>query len=194
MQNFKKKFYSVYRRLLSKFGIYCSWNQIETFNENWKNRIATMANYIGGDDSVVDMGCGPMWLKEFIPATVTYYPVDYRPRDENTIICNFNKLEYPKIEANIYFLSGSLEYITDPTIAVEHISIFAEKCILSYCTLNKFNDIKLRKYRGWKNHLRESELIHLFSLHKMMLLSSEHTKTGDTIFVFKKNNQSSPGA
>ena len=194
MQNFKRKFYSFCRRLLSRFGVYCSWNQIESFNENWKKRIATMAKYIVADDSVVDMGCGPMWLKEFIPGTVNYYPVDYRQRDENTIICDFNKREYPKIEANIYFLSGSLEYITEPNIAVEHISMFAEKCILSYCTLNKFDDIKLRKYRGWKNHLQESELIYLFVQHKMMLLASEHTKTGDTIFVFKKINQSPPGA
>ncbi len=172
--------------MCSLFGVYYQWKRIEYFNEDWKQRIEMMSRYIDKNDSVVDMGCGLMWLEKYIPNTVEYHAVDYKYRDKNTVICDFNKLEYPNISADIYFLSGLLEYIRHPNSLIENICTYSEKCIISYCTVDIFDDIPLRRYRGWESHLSKSELIDIFTKNNMYLLSSECTATENTVFVFCK--------
>ncbi len=66
------------------------WQQIEYFNPDWKGRIGKMASHIAPGESVVDLGCGQMWLKEFLSASSRYTGVDYTQRGADTIVADFN--------------------------------------------------------------------------------------------------------
>jgi len=142
------------------------WKDIEYFDDSWKERIRFMSKYIPHSKSVMDIGCGRMWLREMIPTSI-YIPVDYKKRDNNTIICDLNKYEFPNQTADVIFISGCLEYVKDYEWFITEISKHSQKCIVSYCAFDDECDIAVRKSRTWVNNLTKKELIKEFSKNGM---------------------------
>jgi hypothetical protein len=164
-----------------------SWQDIEYFDESWKTRIAAMAKYIPGSaNSLLDLGCGQMWLKEMIGPALLYTGVDYIQRDVNTLVFDFNKHQFPEKYVDVMFASGCLEYVEDPSWFTERMSHYGKTCILSYCTLEDFPFMQDRKTYCWKNHLKKEEVIRLFSERGLHLDIIEKTAANNTIFVFNK--------
>jgi hypothetical protein len=149
-----------------------------------------MSQYIGKNDSVVDLGCGEMWLKCFLEPSNKYTGVDYRKRDENTIICDFNKGMYPNINADVYFISGCLEYVVNYESLIDNISNYCRMCILSYCCIEDFPDMILRRKRAWVNDLGKLQLINIFASKGMELTNEAKTLTNNSIFIFRKRGHS----
>lgn len=135
------------------------WKEIEYFDESWKRRIEAMASLIEDEKSVIDLGCGRMWLREFLPKGVTYTGCDYVQRDTDTIVCDFNNKEFPDLSADLVFASGVLEYIEDVDWFLSKIQTISDSLIISYCVMELNADIKSRKTLGWKNHLSLSDLL-----------------------------------
>jgi hypothetical protein len=145
-----------------------------------------MAAYLEPGKIVTDLGCGKMWLKEYIPETNIYYPVDYINRGDDTVICDFNNNEFPTHKSEIAFVSGCLEYIEKPEVFIRKIAENNTICILSYCTTDNFKTLRTRKANAWKNNLSRSELIKLFSDQNMKLYDENITESKNNIFIFKK--------
>ncbi len=164
-----------------------TWKKIEYFNPEWKTRIQSMAQLIPeSSQSVVDLGCGKMWLLDFLQDDIIYHPVDYQRRGPNTIIADFNKGQFPSIKADVFFVSGCLEYVDDYEWFIENITAHGQHCILSYCSLEHFPDIEDRKQRCWVNHLQGSEVIQLFANHGFGL----QQKISGTYFIFHFSRKS----
>lgn len=168
-----------------------SWKSVERFDDRWRGRIKQMSGFISKNDtSVVDLGCGPMWLKDYLEADVTYTGVDYKNRGPNTIICDLNKDCLPELYSDVYFISGCLEYIHSPSHLVQEMSRQTlNRCIISYCSVNHFSDQRLRRKKGWVNHLTEEQLIDLFISNDMSLQNQCITADNNSIFVFLPNNK-----
>ncbi|QVW33809.1 hypothetical protein KIP69_09345 [Geobacter sulfurreducens] len=164
-----------------------TWSQIEYFNPDWKHRISLMATHIPEYASVVDLGCGRMWLREFLSPTNKYFGVDYCQRDSETIVVDLNKKQYPNIVADIFFISGCLEYVDDYESLVRYISNQCKRCIISYCSTDEFSDIAMRRKRAWVNDLSRSQLVDLFARNDMKLTCEDITITNNLIFIFDKN-------
>jgi hypothetical protein len=50
-----------------------TWKDVETFDESWRRRIQIMAGLVTSDArSILDVGCGRMWLREYLPRTCEY--------------------------------------------------------------------------------------------------------------------------
>jgi hypothetical protein len=168
-----------------------TWKDIEYFDERWMERIEKMSKFIDVSESVMDLGCGKMWLQSFLDKSTAYYPVDYVKRSENTIVADFNKKEFPSLNVDVVFASGVLEYIDDPDWFVKQISACSNKCILSYCTMDYFPDIKIRKSAKWVNNLFFKDIENLFNknnmiLDKHLLHSVTNANYNYVLFVFKK--------
>jgi hypothetical protein len=172
--------------LFSMFKSKKEWRHIEYFDERWKGRIKAMAAYINNNESVVDLGCGQMWLEEYLPAGCTYIPVDYKSREGFTIIADFNKHQYPPIDSDVAFISGCLEYIKDYKWFIEKTTSFSKTIILSYCTTDSFPDMEERKNLFWVNHLSSDDIKALFNLQNAFLRFSKILSDGTNIFVFAK--------
>lgn len=160
------------------------WKDIEYFDESWKYRIEFMSTSIKPGSSILDLGCGKMWLKDYLPENCTYIPVDYTPRGPDCRIYDFNKYQFPQIQVDTAFISGCLEYIFDVDWFIDNICLFSNQCILSYCTTDQTKDLTIRNKRLWVNHLSSSELISLFIKHNFSgscILQEENC-----IFVFKR--------
>jgi hypothetical protein len=136
------------------------WSDIEYFDADWKKRIAVMAGMIPAGATVLDLGCGMEWLKDYLPEGSGYVGVDYVRRSQATIICDFNRREFPDGRADVAFVSGCLEYIEDVPWFVSEISEHADSCILSYCTAEKFR----RREPGWRNSYTHQGIVELFKV------------------------------
>jgi len=177
-------------RMLNKFSSFFStnkdWQDIEYFDDSWKDRIAYMAKFINQGSSVMDLGCGKMWLNDYIPANSKYIPVDYCIRSPQTIIANFNKNEFPLVYADVLFISGCLEYLISPDWFFEQVSKKAiHRIILSYCTLEIYHDLKKRKKQMWKNNLTTDYIESAFQSYGFSIVHKS-IFNNNTIFVFDK--------
>jgi SAM-dependent methyltransferase len=170
-----------------------TWKQIEYFNPEWKNRIRVMSQYIRRNDSVLDLGCGQMWLKEFLLPSNQYTGVDYQQRDSETIVCDFNRCEFPNVSADVFFVSGCLEYIHDFESFIENIANSCRRCIISYCCMDEFSDIQMRRQRAWVNDLTREQLLEMFFSKGMRLTCEDKTLTNNAIFIFDNKGEGIDG-
>jgi hypothetical protein len=179
MNNYIKYFLNYFRKNKT-----ISWKNIEYFDPNWKKRIKDMSEFIDSGSTIIDLGCGEMWLKEFITGNEVYIPVDYKSRGDGTVVCDFNKYEYPRIDADVAFVSGCLEYIKDYEWFIENICINQKKCILSYCTIEDFPQIPQRTEFTWVNHLSEFQIIKLFEKYSFKLVDKRYGYS--TFYIMEK--------
>jgi hypothetical protein len=182
-QKFRKKISIIKNKLFPNKLI---WQNNEYFDPIWQERIKSMSLYLLPNDKVVDLGCGMMWLKKFLKNTNIYIPVDYKQRSEDTIVCDFNNAEFPKVFADVFFVSGCLEYVENYNWFIENISNHSSRCVVSYCTTDKFNNISVRENLMWKNHLSESDIIAIFKKHGFILKDTILTDLNNQIFYFTK--------
>jgi hypothetical protein len=163
-----------------------SWKDIEYFNLGWKERIKNMAEFIQPNQSVMDLGCGKMWLKDFLPEGCTYFGVDYKHRDNETIICDFNLAQFPGFNTDIAFVSGCLEYVKNYEWFVDQIHNKCKRCIVSYCITENFPNIEERKGRSWVNHLSYGDILDVFNRSQFKLIDERSTL--NHIFVFENES------
>lgn len=154
----------VFRRVFRKFfpKKYLDWKKIEYFNTDWKSRIEIMSQFIKSGDSVLDLGCGEMWLKEFMPKDCVYIPVDYRKRKEDTVVCDFNKNEFPEMKVEVGFISGCFEYIVDYNLFVGKLRKYCDRVIISYVSTEIQSNLRKRKNNAWRNHLDKNQFLKVF--------------------------------
>lgn len=146
-----------------------------------------MAGYIPEKSkSVIDIGCGKMWLKEWLPANCNYFGIDYISRGEGSHVYDLNNYEFPASCFDAAFISGCLEYISDYDWLIREVASKSESCIVSYCNFDNFSNLEERRSLGWVNHLKEADLVALFSRYHMHLKQKDITSTANSIYVFCK--------
>jgi hypothetical protein len=137
-----------------------NWKNNEYFDESWKERIYLLSTLIKkSDKSIVDLGCGKEWLREYLPENIKYIPVDYKKRSEDTMIYDFNKKEFPDIKADVAFISGTFEYVNDFEWFLTEIKNKFKAIIISYCDTDFYPLETYRKSLNWVNHLSREEFI-----------------------------------
>lgn len=141
--------------------------------------------------TVADYGAGKKYIKEYLPKTVNYYPIDYVDRGDNTVICDFNKGQFPNIFADLSTCTGVLVYIELADELISHICEHtAHTVIFSTITIEGFPDIDARRYLGICNDFTEQQIVHKFFTHKFELKDKKYEISGNTtmtFFLFKKN-------
>jgi hypothetical protein len=164
------------------------WVHNEYFDEKWRARIYKLSSFINSEDgSVCDFGCGKGWLKEYIPTSLRYFGVDYVRRDEETIVCDVNRRALPPSEcmSGVVFCSGFFEYMNEPLWLAEVFAQNARKIVISYCTLESFPEMRVRKELAWKNHFTTFSFINLFMSHGYILAKIDREEL-NTLFSFER--------
>lgn len=117
--------------------------------------------------SVIDFGAGQMHVRKFLPESVKYYPVDYMSRCEETIVCNFNKDEFPSQEAEYAVVCGCLEWCEKPKEFFAKLAVKYDNIVLSYLPV-EFSSC----YNQQLERLGYYELLKLIYDHKMYVHKS----------------------
>ena len=158
--------------------IYCmEWREREltdafTWNERaWIERKNLLSRWIGNDIySIVDLGAGNMSLKNILPKCISYYPVDYIARSDQTIVADFNNYEFPELSVDCCFCSGVLEYIKDLDWFVKKLHQTGCKYILTSYSIRQENEsIEERRSRAWVNDYTFNQLVDLFQKNGFIL-------------------------
>lgn len=139
------------------------WSALDD-NIDWdlmRFRVEMFAEWIPADvQSVVDYGAGKMYLKEYLPPEVAYFPVDYIQRNEQTILCDLNQGIFPEISTDAAVCSGVLEFIYTAEMLLAHVCAHTHKMvILSYLGIDNFPNIEGRRASAYVSDLSEKQIV-----------------------------------
>lgn len=140
--------------------------------------------------SVADYGAGHKFIKGFLPEQTIYYPIDFIDRGDNTIICDFNRREFPEIFSEMSVCTGVSMYIEPAEELVGHICEHTEcRIIFSFVTLEGMPDIDIRRESGMCQDYTEQQIIDMFAKHGFKLEDKKYDTAGNptmTLFLFEK--------
>ena len=112
-----------------------------------------------------------MRLRNLIPASCHYTPVDLVAREEGMLAVDLNKLPLPPIgEHDAVVFSGVMEYLDDVPTVIDATSAVAPRIIVSYWILEKKPVIYRRRANGFANDYNEAEFLDLFEQKSYKLL------------------------
>jgi hypothetical protein len=140
------------------------WSNPDSLEASWNSRAQIVAQYIPDGARVLDIGCGKMVLEQFLPLHCAYQPCDLVARDERTIICDLNKMEFPVdaiSRADIITLLGVIEYVIDLPALFSQLHASGRRVVVTYHTTNMTVGLN-RNALGWLNNLSNNEIAKLF--------------------------------
>lgn len=90
-------------------------NDRELINQNsYDDRSRIMASLIPEDvGSLLDIGCGACFLKQYLPDRIKYYGLDYCQREGADFVCDINNEAMPDIKVDMYYMAGLVYYVDD---------------------------------------------------------------------------------
>lgn len=169
-----------------------TWEDLE-YKISWgehTGRKKMISEWIPDDaQSVADYGEGKLNLKNFINPDIKYYPVDYIKRSNETILCDFNNNEYPKVQTYVSVCTATLVFITKADSLLNYICKNTSRIIiLSYVTIDIFSNIKGRRTSGYVNDFTEEDIVNICLTHGFILKEkcSDPANKIDTLFLFEK--------
>jgi hypothetical protein len=143
------------------------WSDATNLEPAWDARAQFAAQFIPACARVLDLGCGRMSLKRFLPSGCSYQGCDLVKRDASTIVCDFNAGEFPTdaaSDADIIVMLGVLEYVIDVDAFFGHLRACKLDVVLSYCATDLTAGVD-RASLGWITHLSCYDLALLFDRH-----------------------------
>jgi len=150
------------------------WSNAASLELAWDRRAAFAATFIPAGARVLDLGCGRMALRGFLREGCDYRGCDLVARDAHTIVCDFNKGDFPSAEAadvDVLVLLGVLEYIADLDAFFARLRDAGREIVLSYCAAD-FTSLD-RPSLGWINSLTLADLATLFDRFGFRVVCSE---------------------
>lgn len=172
------------QRKLRKYETFNEWEGIENFSDWWEERSFIMSKYIMPEcKSLLDLGCGKMHIRRFINDQIKYYGCDYKKRDEETIVCDLAKGEFPSIHVDTIFMAGVLEYLSNYHEVLKKCSSHCTQFLLGYSTLEALP----RGADVHVNHLGRQELIDEMLQNGFELVNTDRFRINE-IFNFKRIN------
>jgi ADP-heptose:LPS heptosyltransferase len=150
------------------------WSDPNTLEAAWDARAGLAAQFIPAGARVLDLGCGKMALRRFLPYGCVYRGCDLVARDAQTIVCDFNAGEFPTKaagDADIVVLLGVLEYILDVEAFFANLRSSNRDVVLSYCATDLSGSVD-RASLGWMTHFSFQDLAELFDRHGFRIACS----------------------
>lgn len=103
-----------------------------------------------------------MELEALLPAGCAYTPSDLKARDARTIVCDYDKGQFPGFRAiggavDRVVAMGVLEYMGQPRLFLRALRRYQARALLTYCCVD-LAPLFAREAQGWRNHLTLREL------------------------------------
>jgi hypothetical protein len=140
------------------------WAEANAPEPSHDERAAFAAQFIPAGARVLDLGCGRMALRQYLPNGCGYQGCDLVARDDDTVVCDFNAGEFPSeaaAQADVVVMLGLLETIVDVESFFTHLRFCKRDVVLSYCATNLTGKCD-RAALGWVNSFSFFDLARLF--------------------------------
>ncbi|HZQ14757.1 MAG TPA: methyltransferase domain-containing protein [Pseudolabrys sp.] len=122
------------------------------------------AQFIPAGARVLELNCGRMALRRFLPNGCRYQGCDLIAREPDTLTCDLNAGEFPAEaarEADVIVMLGVLEHIVDVESLFTHLRFARRDVIVSYCATDLTGKCD-RAALGWVNGFSFFDLVTLF--------------------------------
>jgi len=150
------------------------WSDPASFEAAWDGRAQLAAQFVTAGSRVLDLGCGQMALKRFLPVGCGYCGCDLVARDAITVVCDFNAGQFPTEAAraaDLITMLGVLEYITDVDAFFTHLRSSHRDVVMSYCATDLTGGVD-RPSLGWITHFSFQDLAELVDRHGFRIAAS----------------------
>lgn len=151
------------------------WSDEKALSPAWDQRAQLAAGFIPAGARVLDLGCGRMALRRFLPESCSYQGCDLVARDGATIVCDFNAGAFPEpaaAGADVIVMLGVLEYIAEADAFFAQLQRSHRDIVLSYCATDLDPECD-RAALGWINHFSLLDLATLFDRFGYRIARSE---------------------
>ena len=173
------------QKRLRKYENFNEWEYIEHFEDWWAPRSQLMNGYIKPEcGSLLDLGCGKMHIRKYLNEQIKYYGCDYKKRDEETIVCDLAKGEFPSISVDTIFIAGVLEYLNNWRDVLKKCSDQCSQIVMSYCTI----DVAPQRNPVWVNCATHQEIVDEMLKNGFKLIDSTTWAETNEVFNFEKIN------
>lgn len=169
------------------------WKDIEYFDVSFDKRTAALIDLLDQDqriESVLDIGCGLGFAKKYLRqirgGNIKYTGLDYRRRDEETVICDLNKHEFVEQNYDLFIVAGCLEYVEDVEWFFKQFSRCKKSALISYRTMEYNSNFDVRKKNAWKNNLYRVDIISKMRDNGFFLNKEQLYKNKTVLFHFKR--------
>lgn len=137
------------------------WEDPRQLEAAWNERARLAAAFIPRGATVLDLGCGAMALERHLPHGCRYLPCDLAPRDDRTLVCDFNAGEFPSDAAcDVVTVLGVLEYLFDPPAFLARLRALGRPVVMSYWVADGRGPAD-RRANGWVNDLTQAQLMQM---------------------------------
>jgi len=135
------------------------WRQLELdTSKAWLHRARRAGKWLGDAGSVADLGCGHMLLEACLRPDQTYVPVDFVPRDDRTVVVDFNAQPIPQLGATHFAALGLFEYLYDLEGFLRSLRTSFKGGVASFYTRRPDIPETRRLANGWVNHQTDREI------------------------------------
>lgn len=157
------------------------------YQEFYKERYKFATKFLNFNkiNSIGYLGAGSEYLREFIPANITYFSVDYLRKTGNTIIRDFNNGEFFDQSVDVCLACGLLEYIYNLPQFIGKIAQYTDCIIATYRFLELYPNLNRDIL---VNHYSKAELFKIFKKQGFkIILQPVFNKDFTTFIAVKKN-------
>ncbi|MBN9657090.1 MAG: hypothetical protein J0H49_02875 [Acidobacteria bacterium] len=138
------------------------WGNREHYSSSWEGRNRAAAALIPPGATVLDLGCGRMSLRRFLPSGCQYFPADLPKWSAEVIRVDLDAGEFPPGRYDYVVLLGVLEYLTNPAAVVAAAADHTRTLIAGYSHPGPQSVISQRRNALWINDFYVDDLRALF--------------------------------
>jgi SAM-dependent methyltransferase len=142
--------------------------------QNLKRRNLAL-RFIEPNSRVLDIGCGPMTLKDVLPEGCTYTGTDILPHYPGVVVANLNLMQFPEGEFDVATMLGVLDFLENPLWVLRAICSHSRKLIFSYGGDYFWTKSAIRRWSAAcrLNFLRANEVRYLLALAGWRVVTTE---------------------
>lgn len=134
------------------------WGNREHYSTSWEERNRVAAGLISSGSNVLDLGCGRMSLRRFLPSGCRYFPADLPRWSTEVIPVDLEAGEFPAGLYDYVVILGVLEHLTNPAAVIAAAADHTAKLIASYNHPGPQSTLSRRRNALWINDFSEDDL------------------------------------
>nr|WP_203544783.1 FkbM family methyltransferase [Desulfovibrio sp. JC010] len=136
-------------------GRWARWNMLGSEADL---RAGMAGQLVPEKSTVLDAGAGMMLLRDYIPESCTYVPLDMVARNRNTIVADLNQQQFPVKKYDVVCALFLLEFLHEPQLFFDWTFSNSDKLIFTYHPLLPGADAGKRRAAGFFNDFNVDEL------------------------------------
>jgi hypothetical protein len=108
------------------------WSDIANYDFAWDARAKRAAALVAPGSRVLDLGCGRMALRRYLPNRCAYVPADLERWNEEVVAVDLDAGEFPAFDCDVIVMLGVLEHLSDPIAVLKRARAHTKTSIVSY--------------------------------------------------------------